>query len=133
MQGNNNFTPCMFVNFNLSDHIAEYNFYRVLKTILNLRFIKKKTQFLYSRTGWPGIDPIVFFKCKLIGYFENICSDISLERQINTRLDLRFFIDHDIDETNPDHSSFCRIRIRIHPPSTIYQQQKNITICTSLI
>jgi len=49
----------------------------------------------------------------LIGYFEKICSDRALERQINMRLDLRFFIDHDIDEPIPDHSSFCRIRKRI--------------------
>ena len=119
MQGNKNFTPRMFVNFNLANHIPEDNFYRVLKSILDLRFIKKKTQFLYSKTGRPSIDPVVFFKCMLIGYFENICSDRALERQINMRLDLRFFIDHDIDESIPDHSSFCRIRKRI--PLEIFQ------------
>lgn len=113
MQGSKNFTPKMFVNFNLADFVPEDNFYKVLKPILDLRFIKKKTQFLYSKIGRPSIDPIVFFKCMLIGYFENICSDRALERQINMRLDLRFFIDHDIDETIPDHSSFCRIRKRI--------------------
>jgi len=123
MQGEKNFTPKMFVNFCLADHIPKDNFYRVLKTILDLRFIKKKTQFLYSKTGRPSIDPVVFFKCMLIGYFENICSDRALERQINMRLDLRFFIDHDIDEAIPDHSSFCRIRKRI--PLEIFQDVFN--------
>ena len=113
MQGSKDFSPKMFINFCLADHIPQDNFYRVLKGLLDLRFIRKKTQFLYSKTGRPSIDPVVFFKCLLIGYFENICSDRALERQINMRLDLRFFIDHDIDEQIPDHSSFCRIRKRI--------------------
>ncbi len=123
MQGDKIFTPKMFVNFCLADHISSDNFYRVLKDILDLRFIKKKTQFLYSKTGRPSIDPVVFFKCMLIGYFENICSDRALERQINMRLDLRFFIDHDIDEAIPDHSSFCRIRKRI--PLEIFEDVFN--------
>lgn len=123
MQGDKNFTPKMFVNFCLADHIPQDNFYRVLKGILDLRFIKKKTQFLYSKTGRPSIDPIVFFKCMLVGYFENVCSDRALERQINMRLDLRFFIDHDIDEPIPDHSSFCRIRKRI--PLEIFEDVFN--------
>jgi len=123
MQGDKIFTPKMFVNFCLTDHIPQDNFYRILKGILDLRFIRKKTQFLYSKTGRPSIDPVVFFKCLLIGYFENICSDRALERQINMRLDLRFFIDHDIDETIPDHSSFCRIRKRI--PMEIFEDVFN--------
>ena len=71
MQGSKNFTPKMFVNFNLADFVPEDNFYRVLKPILDLRFIKKKTQFLYSKTGRPSIDPIVFFKYERMNYFSN--------------------------------------------------------------
>lgn len=123
MQGDKIFSPKMFVNFCLADHVPQDNFYRVLKGLLDLHFIKKKTQFLYSKTGRPSIDPVVFFKCMLIGYFENICSDRALERQINMRLDLRFFIDHDIDESIPDHSSFCRIRKRI--PLEIFEDVFN--------
>ena len=59
----------------------------------------------------------------LIGYFENICSDRALERQINIRFDLRFFNDTDIAEPIPDHSSFCRIRKRI--PLEIFEDVFN--------
>ena len=39
MQGDKTFTPKMFVNFCLADHIPKDNFYSVLKRILDLRFI----------------------------------------------------------------------------------------------
>ena len=114
MQGSKNFQPKMFVNFRLDEHIPNDNFYRVLKGILDLSFIKKKTQFCYaSKMGRPSLDPVVFFKIVLTGYLENICSDRALERMINMRLDLRFFIDYDIDEKVPDHSTICKTRQRI--------------------
>ena len=114
MQGSKNFQPKMFVNFRLDEHIPKDNFYRVLKGLLDLTFIKKKTQFYYaSKMGRPSLDPVVFFKIVLAGYLENICSDRALERMINMRLDLRFFIDYDIDEKVPDHSTICKTRQRI--------------------
>ena len=106
MQGTKNFQPKMFVNFRLDEPIPMDNFYRVLKALLDLSFIKKKTQFCYaSKMGSPSLDPVVFFKIVLCGYLENICSDRALERMINMRLDLRFFIDYDLDEKVPDHST----------------------------
>jgi len=56
----------------------------------------------------------------LIGYLENVCSDRALERYNNMRMDLRFFIDHDIDEPTPDHSTFCKSRKRI--PIEVFQE-----------
>jgi len=119
MQGKKSFQPKLFTNFCLSDYIPDDNFYKILKRELDLSFVYKKTQFLYSNTGKPSIDPVVFFKCMLIGYHENVCSDRALERHINMRMDLRFFIDHDIDEPTPDHSTFCKTRKRI--PIEVFQ------------
>lgn len=114
MQGSKNFQPKMFVNFRLDEHIPRDNFYRILKGVLDLSFIKSKTQFCYaSKMGRPSLDPVVFFKIVLVGYLENICFDRALERMINMRLDLRFFIDYDIDEKIPDHSTICKTRQRI--------------------
>jgi hypothetical protein len=59
MQGDKNFTPKMLVNFCLADHIPEDNFNWYLKGILDLRFKKKKTQFLYFKIVRPRIDPVV--------------------------------------------------------------------------
>lgn len=100
------------------------NFYRVLKGILDLSFIKKKTQFCYAaKMGRPSLDPVVFFKIVLCGYLENICSDRALERMINMRLDLRYFIDYDIDEKVPDHSTICKTRQRI--PTEVFDDVFN--------
>ena len=113
MQGKKKFEPRLFVNFRLPDHIPDDNFYKVIKSKLNLQFVYKMTKDVYSHTGRPSLDPVVFFKCLLIGYFENISTDRALERAIQMRLDLLYFIDHDIGERAPDHSTICKTRRRI--------------------
>jgi len=123
MQGKKEFEPKLFVNFQLPDHIPDDNFYKVLKSKLDLRFIYRETKDVYSHTGKPSLDPVVFFKCLLIGYLENICSDRALERAIQLRLDLLFFIDHDIGERPPDHSTICKTRKRI--PAQVFEKVFN--------
>ena len=113
MQGKKKFTPKLFVNFRLDKHVPEDNFYKILKNHLDLRFVYRATESVYSHTGRPGIDPVVFFKILLVGYLENICSDRKLEREFQNRFDLRYFIDHDIDDSVPDHSTICKTRQRI--------------------
>jgi len=55
------------------------------------------------------MDPVVFFKMLLTGYLENICTDRKLEREFQNRLDLRFFIDHDLEDKIPDHSTIVKL------------------------
>jgi len=113
MQGKKKFTPKLFVNFRLDEAVPDDNFYKILKKHLDLKFIYKETESVYSHTGRPGIDSVVFFKMLLVGYLENICTDRKLEREFQNRLDLRFFIDHDLGEKIPDHSTICKTRKRI--------------------
>ncbi len=124
MQGHKKFTPKLFLNFCLPDHIPDDNFYKVLKEHSDLSFVYKSTKELYSHTGKPSIDPVVFFKCLLIGYLENICFDRALERAIKLRLDLLYFIDHDIGESPPDHSTICKTRKRI--PTEVFEEVFNL-------
>lgn len=120
MQGKKKFRPRLFQNFRLDEFIPDTNFYKILKDNLNLNFIYKSTEFVYSHTGRPGLDPVVFFKMILAGYLENCPTDRGLERLFQMRLDLRYFIDHDIDETIPDHSTLCKTRKRI--PEHIFKE-----------
>jgi len=113
MQGKKKFTPKLFVNFRLDEAIPDDNFYKILKKHLDLNFIYEETKSVYSHTGRPGMDTVVFFKMVLTGYLENICTDRKLEREFQNRLDLRYFIDHDIGEKIPDHSTICKTRKRI--------------------
>lgn len=123
MQGRKKFEPKLFVNYYLPDMIPNNNFYKVLKDKLDLSFVYKSTKNVYSHTGRPAIDPVVFFKMLLVGYLENCCSDRALERLFQLRLDLLFFIDHDINERVPDHSTICKTRQRI--PTEVFEQVFN--------
>lgn len=113
MQGKKNFTPKLFVNFRIDEAVPDDNFYKILKRNLDLNFIYKETESVYSHTGRPGIDPVVFFKMLLVGYLENVCTDRALERLFKLRLDLLYFIDHDLGDSVPDHSTICKTRKRI--------------------
>ncbi len=123
MQGRKNFEPKLFVNYYLPDMIPDNNFYKVLKDKLDLSFVYKSTKHVYSHTGRPAIDPVVFFKMVLVGYLENCCFDRALERLFQLRLDLLFFIDHDINDRVPDHSTICKTRQRI--PTEVFEQVFN--------
>jgi IS5 family transposase len=50
------------------------------------------------------------------------CSDRALEKAIQLRLDLLYFIDHDIGEAPPDHSTICKTRKRIPADVFAFQQ-----------
>jgi len=126
MQGKKKFTPKLFVNFRLDEAVPNDNFYKILKKHLNLNFVYKETESVYSHTGRPGIDPVVFFKMVLTGYLENICTDRKLEREFQNRLDLRFFIDHDLGDPIPDHSTICKTRKRI--PREVFDKVFNLIL-----
>lgn len=110
MQGKKQFTEKLFTNFQLSDRVPEDNFYRRLKTVLNLQWLYKATKKYYGTEGQQSIDPVVFFKLMLIGYLENLGSDRRIINTASLRLDMLYFIGYDIDEPLPWHSTLSRTR-----------------------
>lgn len=110
MQGKKIYQEKLFNNFQLSDRVPRSNFYRRLKEVLHLEFLYKKTKCYYGNSGQRSIDPIVFFKLCLVGYLENIISDIQLIEHCSMRLDILYFVGYDIDETLPWHSTISRTR-----------------------
>jgi len=110
MQGKKTYQEKLFVNFHLSDHIPADNFYRRLKEQLDLRFIYKLTAEYYGTEGQKSIDPVVFMKLILVGYLENLNSDRHIIATSRLRLDVLYFIDHDLGEDLPWHSTLSRTR-----------------------
>src|SRR3990170_5034255 len=110
MLGKKKFQPKLFYNLTIDDLVDEDNIYRQIDQFLNLRFVYKECEKLYGKTGKPSIDPVVFFKLELYGYFENIISDRELIRKANDSLAARYFIGYDIDEKLPWHSTISRTR-----------------------
>jgi transposase len=107
MQGKKQYQKKLFVNFQLSKHVPEDNFYRRLKEVLPLQRVYKSTKKYYGAEGQQSIGPVVFFKLMLVGYFENLCSDRRIISPAQLRLDMLYFIGYDIDEPLPQPLPDC--------------------------
>jgi transposase len=77
--------------------------------------------------GRPGIDPAVYFKMLMIGFFENISSERSIAERCSDSLSIRFFLGYDLTESTPDHSSLSIIRSRLG--EEIYQEIFLFILC----
>jgi transposase len=110
MLGQKKFQPKIVYNLSLEELVPADDFYRRLESVLDLRFVYQECKNLYGKTGNPSIDPVVFFKLNLFGFFENIISDRDLIRKANDRLSIRYFLGYDIDEKLPWHSTISRTR-----------------------
>ena len=76
--------------------------------------------------GRPGIDPVVYFKMLMIGFFENLPSERAIASRCEDSLSLRAFLGYDLTETTPDHSSLSVIRARLGVE--IYQSALEIVL-----
>ena len=63
--------------------------------------------------GRPGIDPVVYFKMLMVGFFENIASERGIAERCQDSLSIRAFLGYDLTESTPDHSSLSVIRNRL--------------------
>ncbi len=129
MQGNKSYQEKLFAQFQLSERVPKNNFYRKLNEVLDLSFLYARTKPFYGSCGQKSIDPVVFFKLCLVGYFENINRDRTLINHCAMRLDILYFIGYDIDEELPWHSTISRTRQLF--PDSIFEELFNhvFTMC----
>lgn len=119
------------MNFQLSERVPEDNFYRRLKTNLDLSFLRQATKNYYGKEGQQSIDPEVFFKLILVGYIENLNSDRKIVNHAHMRLDILFFIGYDIDEELPWHSTLSRTRQLFGEEIFLELFKKVLSLCVS--
>ncbi|MGI4832576.1 MAG: IS1182 family transposase [Janthinobacterium lividum] len=98
------------LRFRLSERVSEQNLYRRLAELLGWDFLYQQTQTLYSHTGQPWLDPVVFFKLMLVSRLENMVSDRRLVEHCSLRLDILYFLGYEVDEDLPWHSTISRTR-----------------------
>lgn len=79
-----------------------------------------------SGTGRPGIDPAVYVKMIMVGFFEDLPSERSIAARCADSIAIRAFLKYDLDEGTPDHSSFTVIRQRLG--LEVYQQIFQFTL-----
>ena len=80
MQGKKDYQEKLFLNFQLSNHVPAHNFYRRLKEVLDLRFL------------------------------DDIIRDRQVIEHSRMRMDILYFLNYDIDESLPWHSTISRTR-----------------------
>ncbi|MBA7543074.1 hypothetical protein ES705_35400 [subsurface metagenome] len=129
MLGKKDYQEKLFLSFSLSQRVPENNFYRRLKGVLDLQFVRDMARPYYGTEGQKSIDPIVFFRLMLIGYLENIISDRQLIDHVSMRMDLLYFIDYDIDEPLPWHSTISRTRNTL--PDALFEEafERVLALC----
>jgi transposase len=99
-------------DISLEDLVPEDHFYRRLERTLALSFVRELVEPLYTGSGRPSVDPVVFFKLQLVMFFEDLRSERQLMRVVADRLSVRWYLGYDLHELLPDHSSLTRIRER---------------------
>lgn len=64
-------------------------------------------------TGRPGIDPVVYLKMIMVGFFEDLPSERAIAARCADSMSIRAFLNYELDEKTPDHSTFTVIRQRL--------------------
>ena len=66
-----------------------------------------------SRGGRPGIDPVVYLKMLMAGFFENLRSERAIAARCEDSLSVRAFLGYGLEESMPDHSRALTRRMRV--------------------
>ena len=97
----------------IEDLVPEDHFLRKLDAALDLSFVYGETEGLYSKKyGRPPIDPVVLVKYLLVGFLYGIPSERQIEQRIQTDVALRWYLELDLFDRVPDHSTISQLRRR---------------------
>ena len=110
MQSKKPFLDKEVTRFRLSERVPRHNLYRRLAEFVDWSFLYQETQALYSHTGQPSLDPVVFFKRVPVGRLENLVSDRRMVAHCALRLNIPYFLGYEVDEELPWHSTVSRTR-----------------------
>ena len=90
-------------------------FYVALEDLLKKHqfddFVERRcAQFYAPRMGRPSLEPGVYFRLLLVGYFEGLGSERGIAWRAADSLGLREFLGLKLSESPPDHSTLSRTR-----------------------
>lgn len=92
-------------------HIPKRHFYERLNALIDLTFVRELSAPLYAeKMGRPSLDPVVFVKCLLVAFFENIVADRALEFRLADSLVIRQYLGYGLEERTPDESTLRKTR-----------------------
>ena len=120
MQDKKLFLDKEVTHFRLSERVPRHNLYRRLAGLVDWTFLYEQTRALYSHTGQPSLDPVVFFKLVLVGRLKNLVSNKRLVEHYALRLDILLFLGYEVDEGLPWHSTVSRTRQLL--PAAVFER-----------
>ena len=108
----------LFIDPSSLPRSAGHAFYDVVQKILCKHgfdiFVENLCAAYYADgQGRPSIPPGQYFRMHLVGYFEGIESERGIAWRCADSLSLRAFLQLDLDDAVPSHSSLSRIRSRL--------------------
>src|SRR5579862_9724058 len=98
---------------------AQRSFYSKLEATLESFGFGAKVRALcepaYDKSGLgrPGIDPVVYLKMIMVGFFEDLPSERAIAARCGDSMSIRTFLKYELHEKTPEHSSFTVIRQRL--------------------
>jgi transposase len=102
----------------LDETLEEFEFARKVREIC-------APAYRQSNVGRPGIDPVVYLKMIMVGFFEDLSSERAIAARCADSIAIRGFLNYGLDENTPDHSSLSVIRSRLG----LEVYQKIFTLC----
>ena len=83
-----------------------------LKAAIDWSFIEQETRQYYQRRGRRACSPVLLFKMLLLAYLYNL-SERRVEEDCTYNVLYKYFLDLEVDEKAPDHSTLSRFRDRL--------------------
>lgn len=106
--------PGLFLYGDPYQKLPQEPFWRELEAQLgDLEWVREATRELYAPVlGRPSLDPVVFLKAMLAGYFQNLVTDSELAFRMADSLTLRRFLGYGLEEETPDRTTLLKTRQR---------------------
>ena len=105
--------PQLFVYNDPYAQLPRSPFYDALAKHLDLDWVRAATTGLYADgIGRPSLDPVVFVKLMLVGFFENVVGDSELSFRVADSLTVRRFLGYGLNERPPDRTTILKTRQR---------------------
>ena len=96
---------------------------RIIEENYDFSFVRQRMEPLYSKTqGRPAIDPVMLFKMLFIGYLYGIRSERQLEKEVQVNVAYRWFLNLNLTDKVPDHSTISQNRRRRFQGTDVFRQ-----------
>lgn len=108
---------------NIEQLVPQGHLLRVIDENYDFSFVRRRMEPLYCKSnGRPAIDPVMLFKMLFIGYLFGIRSERQLEKEIQVNVAYRWFLNLNLTDKVPHHSTISQNRRRRFQGTDVFRQ-----------